>query len=241
MNLTRNQIIIIFGVALIAIVLILIFIGVLPGRKKSGDVNLGTIGSEQQTEINFWGVEDEQKIRPIIDAYTQVNKTAKIFYTQFSETDYEKRLVDAMAAGRAPDILMFHNTWLPKHGAKLMPLPVASGFSITQLRQLFPQVVEADFSSNNQIYALPIYIDTLAFLYNKDIFDAKGVAVVPKNWNEFQYVVPRLRELDFGNRISKAAAAIGGSERSVNKAVDLLSLIMLQSGTRMLDQSGSAS
>ena len=241
MNLTRNQIIIIFGVALIAIVLILIFIGVLPGRKKSGDVNLGTIGSEQQTEINFWGVEDEQKIRPIIDAYSQVNKTVRIFYTQFSEADYEKKLVNAMASGKAPDILMFHNTWLPKHGAKLMPLPTASGFTITQLRQLFPQVVEADFSSNIQMYALPVYIDTLAFLYNKDIFDAKGVAVVPKNWNEFQYVAPRLRELDFGNRISKAAAAIGGSERSINKAVDLLSLIMLQSGTRMLDQSGSAS
>lgn len=238
MQLTRNQIIIIFSVALIAIVVVLIFIGVLPGRKQGGGVNLGKIGSEQQTEVIFWGVENEQTLRPIIDSYLQVNQAVRIVYEQFSEKDYEKKLVDAMASGNPPDILMFHNTWLPKHSAKLLPLFPESGFSITQLRQLFPQVIEADFYENNGIYALPIYIDTLAFIYNKDIFDAKGVAIVPKNWNEFQYVVPRLRVLDFGNRIVKAAAAIGGSEKSVDKASDLLSLIMLQFGTQMIDQSG---
>ncbi len=238
MNLTKNQITIIFGAALVVIIIVLIFIGVLPGRKKDGGPGLGTIGNEQQMEIRFWGVEDEQLIRPILDSYSQVNKAARIVYTQFSENDYEKRLVDAMASGQAPDILMFHNTWLPKHAGRLLPLPAASGFSVTQLRQLFPQVVEADFSGNNEIYALPIYIDTLAFLYNKDFFDAKGVAVVPKNWNELQYVIPRLRELDFDNRIVKAAAAIGGSERSLNKATDLLNLIMLQSGMKIINQSG---
>ncbi|MEK7062231.1 MAG: extracellular solute-binding protein [Patescibacteria group bacterium] len=238
-NLTRNQIIIIFGVALIVIIAILIFVGVLPGRKQNSGSNLGAIGNEEQTEINFWGVEDEQFIRPVIDSYSQVNKAARIAYTQFSESDYEKRLVDAMASGQAPDILMLHNTWLSKHASRLLPLPAVSGFSITQLRQLFPQVVEADFSGNNGIYALPIYIDTLAFLYNKDFFDAKGVAVVPKNWNEFQYVIPRLRELDFGNKVVKAAAAIGGSEKSIDKATDLLSLIMLQSGMQMIDQAGN--
>jgi multiple sugar transport system substrate-binding protein len=241
MQLTRNQIIIIFGVALLVIIVVLIFIGVLPGRKQGGSANLGAIGNEKQTEIVFWGVENEQAIRPIIDFYSQANKTARITYTQFSRNDFEKKLVDAMAGGRAPDIFMFHNTWLPKHFGKLLPLPAASGFSITQLRQLFPQVVEADFFNNGQIYALPIYIDTMAFLYNKDIFDAKGVAIIPKNWNEFQYIVPRLRELDFSNKISKAAAAIGGSEKSIDKATDLLSLLMLQSGIQMFNQSGEAS
>jgi len=238
MNLTKNQIMIIFGTALVVIIIVLIFIGVLPGRKQGGSPGLGAIGNEQQTEIKFWGVEDEQLIRPILDSYSQVNKAAIIAYTQFSESDYEKRLVDAMASGQAPDILMLHNTWLTKHASRLLPLPAVSGFSITQLRQLFPQVVEADFSGSNGIYALPIYIDTLAFLYNKDFFDAKGVAVVPKNWNEFQYVIPRLRELDFGNKVVKAAAAIGGSEKSISKATDLLSLIMLQSGMNMIDQAG---
>lgn len=240
MQFTKTQITIIFAVVLVVVIIVLIFIGVLPGRKQGGSANLGTIGNEQQTEVNFWGVEDEQKIRPIIDAYSQVNKSVRISYTQFSESNYEKSLVDALASGRGPDILMFHNTWLPKHYGKILPLPSTIGFSITQMRQLFPQVVEADFTGNGNVYALPIYIDTLAFIYNKDFFDAKGVAVVPNNWKEFQYVIPRLREFDFSGKISKAAAAIGGSERSVDKASDLLNLVMLQSGTQMADESGKA-
>ncbi len=240
MQLTKTQLTIIFAVVVVVLIIVLIFIGVLPGRKQNGGSSIGGIGGGQQTEIIFWGVENEQAIRPIIDSYSQVNKIARIAYTQFNENNYEKRLVDALAAGRGPDILMFHNTWLTKHYGKVMPLPVESGFSITQMRQLFPQVIEADFTNGGNIYALPIYIDTLAFLYNKDFFDAKGVAMTPKNWNEFQYVIPRLRELDFGNRIIKAGAAIGGSERSIDKASDLLSLIMLQLGTQMINQSGEA-
>lgn len=241
MNFTKNQMIIIFAAVFVVIVIILIFVGVLPGRKQAGEGGgLGNIGGGQQAEITFWGVEEDQFIRPIIEAYGQVNKAVRISYTQFSESDYERNLINALANGRGPDILMIHNTWLPKHFGKVYPLPATAGFSITQMRQLFPQVVEADFTDGATIYALPTYIDTLAFLYNKDFFDTKGIAVLPKTWNEFQYVVPRLRILDFSGKISQAAAAIGGSERSIYKASDLLNLVMLQSGTQMLDESGRA-
>ena len=194
MNPTKNQIIII-GIAILAIIiLVLIFIGILPGLKPSqtGTGGGGISNGGQATELNFWGVEDESAIKPIIDSYLIVNPTLKIFYKQFNESNYEKNLIDALASGNAPDIIMFHNTWLPKHNGKIFPMPISSEFSISQIRQLFPTVVEQDFTNSGNIYALPMYIDTLAFIYNKNYFDAKGVAVVPKNWNEFQYVISRL-------------------------------------------------
>ena len=200
----------------------------------------GIGGGGQTTEINFWGVEDEGVIKPIIESYLIVNPNLKIFYTQFNESNYEKILVDALASGNAPDIIMFHNTWLPKHYGKIFPMPVLSGFSITQVSEKFPDVVKQDFTNNGNIYALPIYIDTLAFIYNRSYFDAKGVAVVPKNWNEFQYVISRLKEVDSSGKISKAAGAIGGSNKSIEKASDLLSLIMLQMGVEMVDKNNSA-
>ncbi len=242
MNPTRNQIIII-GIAVFAvIVLVLIFTGILPGLKPSQPKtgSGGISNGSQTTEINFWGVEDEGVIKPIIESYLTVNPNSRVFYTQFNESNYEKNLVDALASGKAPDIIMLHNNWLPKHYGKILPIPASSGFSITQIRQLFPTVVEQDFTNNGNIYALPIYIDTLAFIYNKDYFDAKGVAIVPKNWNEFQYVISRLKEVDSSGKIFKAAAAIGGSNKSIEKAPDLLSLIMLQMGVEMVDKNNSA-
>lgn len=241
MNLTKNQILIIGAGIVFVIILVLLFIGVLPGLKQtpSGGGG-GAVKGGQQTEISFWGVEDESAIKPVIESYSIVNPNAKISYTQFNEANYEKILVDALASGRGPDILMFHNTWLAKHYGKIFPLPASSGFSITQLRQLFPTVVEQDFSSGGNIYALPMYIDTLAFIYNKNYFDAKGIAIAPKTWTEFQYLISRLKEVDSSGKISKAAGAIGGSNRSVDKGVDLLNLIMLQMGIEMVNKDGNA-
>lgn len=229
--LTRSQIIIIAAIGFVVLFFVLIFLGVIPGmnleKQSSGG---GGAGGGKLLQLNFWGVENEESLKPIIIAYQSLG--VQVNYTQFSEDNYEKNLIDALASGQGPDILAFHNTWLPKHIGKIVPVPAAV-FSAVQLKNLFPQVVEKDFSVNGNVYALPLYIDTLAFIYNRDYFDSHGVAIVPKSWTEFQNIIPVLRENDALGRISKAAAAIGGSEKSVNKASDLLSLIMLQFGVKM--------
>ncbi|MBI5306316.1 extracellular solute-binding protein [Candidatus Wolfebacteria bacterium] len=228
--LSRNQIIIIAAIGFVVLFFVLIFLGIIPGLglKKQGGGGGG--GGQQLLQLNFWGVEDENAFKPIIDNYEK--NGVKVNYIRFSEDNYEKNLIDALASGKGPDILAFHNTWLPKHSGKIVPVSTAS-FSMVQLKNLFPQVVEKDFAADGRIYALPLYIDTLAFIYNRDFFDSRGVAVVPKSWAEFQNVIPALRENDALGRISKAAAAIGGSGKSVDKAGDLLSLIMLQFGVEM--------
>ena len=64
--------------------------------------------------------------------------------------------------------------------------------------------------------------------------------MAPKTWDEFKYLIPRLREIGSGGKIAKAALAIGGSEKSVDKAGDLLSLLMFQFGAEMIDKNGQA-
>jgi len=132
---------------------------------------------------------------------------------------------------------MFHSSWLPKHYDKVMPVP-ETFLPLSQFRQLFPTVVEQNFVLNGKVYALPLYIDTLAFLYNKDIFDAKSIALMPKTWQEFQNLISQLRQINILNQIVKPAAALGGSEKNINSASDLLNLLMLQFGSQMIDQYG---
>ena len=132
---------------------------------------------------------------------------------------------------------MFHSSWLPKHYDKVTPVP-ETFLPLSQFRQLFPTVVEQDFVLNGKVYALPLYIDTLALLYNKDIFDAKYIALMPKTWQEFQNLIPQLRQINILNQIIKPAAALGGSEKNINSASNLLSLLMLQFGSQMIDQYG---
>lgn len=213
---------IIVGVAVIAaIILLFVF-----GQKETRPGFSGT--------LTFWGVFDSPGVmQNIISAYKAQNPGLEIFYRQLNPATYESDLLNALASANAPDLFMVHNTWLPKHFNKIAPFSDQQ-ITLSNLKSLFPTVVEQDFAPDGVIFALPLYIDTLAMFYNQDIFDNKGVALPPKNWAEFETLVPKIRTLDNQGRIQKPAAAIGGSNKSINRATDLLNLLMLQAGTGMV-------
>mgnify|MGYP001614677811 CR=1 FL=1 len=235
MKFSKSQIIIISAIGLIILFFVLVFLGIVPGLQKNG------LNRPKEAELIFWGIENESVMREMINSYSSANPNVKISYQQLGEVDYEKTLINALAGNKGPDVFMIKNSWLIKHYDKISPVPVLeteTQFSLTQLRDFFPKVVEADFSlqqSSGQaaIYALPLHLDTLAFIYNKSFFDRKGIALAPKTWSDFQRIIPKLREFDLSGRLVKAAGAIGGSEKSIDKATDLLSLIMLQRDAKM--------
>lgn len=241
MNFSKAQIIILGAIGLIVLFFTLVFLGVIPGLKTSG---LGSFtfgpGRGSETKINFWGTaeaDSQNSIQRLIEEYSKNNEGAQIIYRHFDNAEiYEKTLLNALATGQGPDIFMFHSDWLPRHYNKTVPAP--EPLNLNYIQQVFPDVVQYDFSIKNKVYALPLYIDTLALIYNKDVFNAKSIALMPKTWAEFENLVPQLRELNILNQIIKPAAAIGGSVKSIGTASDILSLFMLQAGSKMVDDNG---
>jgi len=245
MNFSRNQIIIIGAVVAVVLFFVLLFLGIIPGLKPAGSGGLGIGGPTggQQTKLAFWGTaggNNANAIQKVIEKYSQKDAAVSVSYKEFDNAaDYEKSLINALATGHAPDIFMFHSGWLRKHYDKVYPAP--DTLNAAYVQQMFPDVVAHDFVLQGKVYALPLYIDTIAFIYNKDIFNAKSIAVAPRAWVDFQSFIPRLREVNLLNQITKPAAAIGGSEKSVSDASDLLSLLMLQYKSQMLDSQGKVS
>lgn len=224
MGLTRNQVLLILGsLAVVGGIVALFFFGSRTAEK------------EFSGELNFWGVFDSgAAMEQVTAAYKTIHPKVEINYRQLNPTNYENDLVNALAGTNPPDLFMVHNTWLPEHYNKMAPFSPEK-MPISNLRNIFPSVVEQDFAPDGIVFALPLYIDTLALFYNQDIFDQKGIAVPPKNWSEFEALIPKLRTIDKQGRIQKPAAAIGGSNKSINRATDLLNLLMLQSGTKMVE------
>jgi multiple sugar transport system substrate-binding protein len=228
--LTKNQIIILGAVAFVIIFFILGLLDVIPIFKSPEQQQ----AANTQTPITFWGVNNNADFKNAFEIYSTSHPNVLVRYQQFDESNYENALLNALATGKGPDVFMFHRSWAPKHGDKILAASDTQ-FSLYNLRQLFPDVIEKDFVSNQKIVALPLYLDTLALFYNKDIFNAKGIALTPTTWDEFKNLLPSLTEFDFSHNIKKAAAAIGGSNTSVNKASDLLSLLMLQTNPSFSD------
>jgi multiple sugar transport system substrate-binding protein len=226
-NFSKQQLIVL-GI-IIAVVLIFagIFTGILPGLKQQK-------ATAPQMDLVVWGVGDkEDAFNNNFFAYSKTHSNVKIIYKKINEATYEEDLVNALAAGKGPDIFMFNSSWLPKHIDKVAPMPVGL-LSLSDFRLLFPEVVEKDFVWKSGVYAMPLFVDTLALFYNQDIFDNYAIALPPKDWLDFENLIPKLRQIDSSGNIIRAGAAIGGTESTVHNASDILSLLMLQAGTQMV-------
>jgi ABC-type glycerol-3-phosphate transport system substrate-binding protein len=232
-NLTQKQIIIIAVVVLIVIGGLVIFM--LNIRKSAGGA--GTLN------ITIWGTDAPKAFNDMISAYAGPGSgtSATIKYTQIPATNYHETLLSAIAAGTGPDVFEIGNRDLAQWKSVLTPIPAADAttFSLVTLQNDFPTVVGQDFVSASQIYALPLSIDTLAMIYNKDLVDSAGIAIVPKTWTDFDNDVPKLRTINSAGQLTQAAAALGGSTASIANAPDIVFLMMLQNGTQMTSSDGS--
>jgi multiple sugar transport system substrate-binding protein len=198
-------------------------------------------GGQASASITVWGVfDDPLAFNDAITAFEKANKTIKVSYKVYKPQDYEKAVLDALAAGQGPDVWMMHDTWLPKDINKIQPMPATLAGSSTplmtvrQFQSIFVDVAATDLINGGKIYGLPLYVDTLALYYNKDMFATAGIALPPKDWTEFQNDVIKLTTYDASHNITRSGAAMG-TARNINRSTDILMMLMLQSGVQMTD------
>jgi len=230
-QISNGTLIIVGAVVVIILLLASIFLGILPGSRST---------KPPQVTLEFWGLFDDLAVwQPIFDAYRKNNNNVYFNYVQMNPDTYEQDLIEALAAGKTPDIIMFRSSWLAKHGNKIFPLPETI-MTLRNFQETFPDVATIDFVRQpaDKIYALPVWTDVLTMFYNKDLFNTAGIATPPKTWDDFVKAIQKLSEKDkFGN-LAKSAAAIGAAD-NVNNASDILSLLMLQAGAKMISDDGT--
>ena len=189
--------------------------------------------------LEVWGLESRGAMSPLLDRYSKIRPNVALTYREFDSVSYERALLEALASDRGPDVFMISNRELPKEKTRLVPLS-GSVLGVPQLRELFPSAVEQDFVSDGAVYALPLYLDTLALVYNADLLDEAGVIAPPKTWNDLQQMVPQLRRLTGSNQVVRAAIALGSTSANVGNAVDILNLLMLQNSVPMTNGDNTA-
>ena len=234
-NLTKQQKILFGIVGFVVIFGVLVVLGIIPGLKKS---NTGPGGSSSgQMTLEFWGIDKKEAFNDLINSYQSI-AGIQINYTQVNADNYEEKLIDALASQRGPDVLMIKHNWVPKHYEKLYPIP-KGGLSTKELKEAFVDVVADDMVLGGEIWGLPLWVDTLALYYNKDIFNSAAVALPPTTWQEFQNISRSLTQKSLSGEIEKAGAAIGTSS-NIDDSADILALLMIQTGSGVTNSEGSA-
>ncbi|HEX8974516.1 MAG TPA: extracellular solute-binding protein [Patescibacteria group bacterium] len=211
---------------LIVILLVLFSIPFLSGCGSSAQ-------QSYSVNLEIWGIfDDSMTYSEVINQYKKINPyVGEIKYRKMNQDTYKQDLLDALASGQGPDIFLINNTWLPSFENKLAPAPTPL-VNDQIMKDNFPDVVAQDFSDNGLTYALPLSVDSLALYYNKDMFNAAGITTPPRTWQQFNDDVRKLTVIDPTGKIIQSGAALG-TAKNVNRASDILSLLMFQYGVNM--------
>jgi ABC-type glycerol-3-phosphate transport system substrate-binding protein len=193
-----------------------------------------------EVSLEVWGpFDDSRLIEDMISKYRLDNPfLGDVVYRRIPYESYKKDLLDALATGKGPDVFFISNNWVGSFGDKIEAAPVDI-FGEQEFRNNFVDVVVDDFLVNGKVQGSPLSVDSLGLYYNKDLFNAAGITAPPITWEDFKNQVSKLTRIDEVGNIVQAGAAIG-TAYNINRSTDLLSLIMMQKGTRMTDKKQSS-
>jgi len=104
---------------------------------------------------------------------------------------------------------------------------------------VMPAVDEKTGATTDKIYGLPLSLDTLTLFYNKELLNAAGIPEPAKDWQTLQDHVKKLTKQDAQGNITQAGAALGAAN-NIDRSTDILSVLMMQNGAQMTDDSGRA-
>ncbi|HVY67402.1 MAG TPA: sugar ABC transporter substrate-binding protein [Patescibacteria group bacterium] len=179
--------------------------------------------------LNFWDpFETSDNFQALFAAYQKLHPNVRIVYTKKDITSYSQDLLDALAAGNGPDIFSINNNWLPQYMDKVVAAPTSTP-TFKSYQDSFVDVAASDFTVNQKIYGVPLYVDSLGLYYNKDILGSAGIATPPKTWQELAQDVQKIKRSDSTGYFTLSGLA-AGTNSNVNRAVDILYLMMLQKG-----------
>ena len=120
---------------------------------------------------------------------------------------------------------------------------VTKSISLKDIKDKFVDGVYDDVVINiegqEQVFGLPISMDTLAMYYHKDLLNNANITMPPAYWNrEFQQNVKKLTRQNTKGEIIQSGVALGGSD-NVERYSDILSVLMMQNGAVMMNKTGA--
>lgn len=232
-NMSKFQIVFIGIFLFVSVFSLLVFADIIP---------LGTKKAAEQSGSGYVVVWGSVPFRTVTGAIEELNRAVKsytVMYIEKNPDNIEQELIEALASGKGPDIILFTDDQLLRIQDKLYPLPYAS----------YPQALFAsEFAteanlliSPGGLLGLPIGIDPLVMYYNQDMFDSASIAFPPKTWTEVsEIVIPKLTKRDIvdSSKITTSAIALGAYS-NVGHAKDILSALFFQTGQNIVTKDAS--
>lgn len=207
---------------------------VIGGLFKSG-------GSKEPVTLLMWGMwESSDTMTMLINKYTEQHPNVTIKYEDRSvlgADDYKDRVFLRANEDIGADIILVHNSWVPRLRSVLTPAPGNLVTAETYKSRFYPVTADSALDSgSNKVYAIPAYYDGLVLVYNKTHFAEIGQSEPPTAWEEFRRVALQLTIISGtgSGSLVRGGAAIGAAD-NVEFFSDILGLMFAQADVKIPD------
>jgi len=192
-------------------------------------------GVSIQSQITIWGPSFDGAISSIIEKKKSSDKSfEKITYVSKNPATIYADLLEAIATGNSPDLVVLNSSGLLPLKNKLVPIPYSS-FPLSTFRSMYVKGAEA-FALSDGIYALPFLVDPLVLYWNRDLFATKSVVSVPEDWETLIQLTPRFTVISNTGTLSQGAIALGEYDNIVH-AKEIISSLFMQTGASVTYES----
>ncbi len=213
-----------FGVMAVAAVAVF---SVAPG--KEDEVIAGAKGNAM-----IWGTfpafgDLSRVIKEFNDTY---QKSFSISYEYHDPATFDSEIVEALASGRGPDILLLPDDLVLRHSDKI---------ELISYQSVPPDMFQTSFVQAAEVYmrdegllALPFLIDPMVMYWNRDLFNNASITAPPKYWDELLSMTPKLTKRNPKTFDLTESAIAFGEYTNVAHAKDVLAMLFLQVGNPII-------
>lgn len=174
--------------------------------------------------VEIWGSVDKDVMGKVVAAIRDTREDfGDVTYEEIPDEQLVPALVEAIAAGRGPDLVLFPSTRIVKDGEKLSAIP----YSVISLRDFQDAFVEAGevFLRDDGVVALPIILDPVVMYWNRTLYSNAGIANPPRYWDDLVKIAPALTQKTPNGSITVAAVPLGQWDNISHAKSVLISLI----------------
>ncbi len=214
----------------------------LTGCSFFGGSSKSNSNSTANSTITIWRRMGETKaqesaMKSLLAGFEKANKNVKVSQRVFEATDdYEGEVLNALAAGTGPDIWEIKNDELPRHKDKIFGVELDQT-TIANYRKNYAPSISQELISDGKLYGLPLGLDPLVLFYNTDHLQKAGIQAPPKTWPEMLEAAQKLTAKVNGTIVRPGFAM--GTASNIDRASEIIQLMMLQFKTQMTDPSNT--
>lgn len=195
----------------------------------SNVIKIGSSNTNQAVtgQVTIWGIYPQGIIQGYLDSATAKNTEITVIYRQKNQDTFRTELIEALANGQAPDIVISDSEHIFSFKDKLYTIPFAT-YSERLYRDSFIDGASV-FLSKEGVIAVPLTVDPIVLYYNKNLLAGQNYVVPPTTWTGLVQSLPRFVKKDARGVISQTAIGLGESD-NIDHFKDIISSLFLQTG-----------